>query len=399
MRLHVVRQAGMALWLSLLSLQKRWWSTLNAVIGTGSVVGVLVAILSIAAGYNEAMRMTGGSDNVIVMRSGARSEMESSLTGEQARLIRNAEPIARDEDGEPLAAAEVYAIANVNGHNGQSMNVGVRGVEPASYRLRPGLRITQGRAPMSGRNEVLVGKQAQQAFAGLERGSTFRFGDAAWTVVGVFEADGSIVESEIWAEATLLQAAYRRGDSVQVVFGRLAAKATVDQLNQTLRMDARITATAVTEESYYQEQSSALGGFVGTLGYGIASLMGIGAVFAALNTSYAAVAARAKEIGVLDTLGMDRRAITSAIIAEAVLLALAGATLGSLVAYILYHGRLTSTLFFSRNFSQVVFAFTITPGLLLQATLGAMAIGLMAGLGAARQMRRIPLAQTLAQRR
>lgn len=392
-----IRQMFIALRIALSGLRKRWWPALNAVLGTACVVGMLAAVLSIAAGYQEAVQLAGAQDRVIVMRSGARSEMESSLSAEQVNLIVHAIGGGPSTDKVPLAAGESYAIANISDRrSGKPMNVAVRGVQPASFALRESLRLVQGRMLNPGRREIIVGRRAQQYFAGLDLNSQFDFAGGAWTVVGVFEAAGGVVESEIWADGPMVQAAYQRGDSVQLVFARLRAGATTQDFAHTVNRDPRVNVSVTTEADYYAEQAGDLSSFVKTLGYAIAALMSVGAIFAALNTGHASIIARTKELATLHALGIDNRGLLGSIVVESVLLALLGGCLGALVAYVMFDGRLASTLFFSKDFSQVVFAFSVTGAALGQAALGALLIGVLGGIGPALQVRRLSIARALA---
>ncbi|MEP7185019.1 MAG: ABC transporter permease [Rhodanobacter sp.] len=385
---------------SLKGLRRRWWPSLNLIVGTASVVGVLVVLLSIAAGYTHAMNMTGSADNIIVMRSGGNSELESSLSGAQAQLIKRAAAVSHDEDGAPMAAAELYAIASIpDDTTGDPRNVAVRGVEPMSYQLRHQWHLARGRKPEPGRREVLIGRRAQQSFPHLVMGSQVAIADGQWRVVGVFEADGGVVESELWADAPMLQSALQRGDNVQVVYARAVSTGGAAGLSSELARDPRLDVTAETEADYYQKQSGQMGRFVKTLGYSIAAMMGLAALFAALNAGTSATSSRTREIATLMALGIDDRAIAMSVLAESVLLALIGGVLGSAVAYLLFNGHIASTFFYSRNFSQVVFAFTVTGGVLVQAVVGALLIGVIGGMMPALRVTRMPVSQALAVRR
>jgi putative ABC transport system permease protein len=391
---------AIALRVGLQGLSRRWWGSLNAVLGTATVVGMLAAVLGIAAGYERALRLASAGDNVMVLRAGARSEMESSLDASQVRAVLSSPLLARLPDGRAAAAAEVYAVANIaSRRTGEPMNVAVRGAGDASAALRPSLRVVQGRMFQAGRREIIVGRRALEQYRGLALGERFELAGASWQVVGVFEDGGSIVESEIWTDATMLQAAYQRGDSVQLVMVRLAPGAAPQTLEQSLDRDARQAFHVVSEADYYAEQAQQLSRFARTLGFGIAVLMGLGAVFASVNTGYASVAARAKEISTLAALGLEDLALTASVALEVCVLAVAGGLLGSAVARALFHGRTVSTLFFSRDFSQVIFDFNLSGGVLLQAGAFAVAIGMVGAVAPALHARRLPLARILAERR
>jgi putative ABC transport system permease protein len=391
---------GIALKVCLQGLSRRWWGSLNAVLGTATVVGMLAAVLGIAAGYERALHLASIGDNVMVMRAGARSEMESSLDASQVRAVMSAPSVARLPDGRVAAAAEVYAVANIaSRRNGEPMNVAVRGATDVSAALRPALHIVQGRMFVTGRRELIVGRRALQQYRGLALGQRFQLAGASWQVVGVFEDGGSIVESEIWTDATMLQSAYQRGDTVQLVVARLAQGASPDALEQSLNGDARQALHVVSEADYYAEQAQQLTHFARTLGFGIAVLMGLGAVFASVNTGYASVSARAKEISTLAALGLEDVALTLSVALEVCVLAIAGGVLGSLVARLLFHGHTLSTLFFSRDFSQVIFDFDVSGRVLLEACAFAVAIGAIGAIAPAWHARRLPLARILAERR
>ncbi len=396
----LLRHTWIAMRVSVGSMRRRWWGSLNAVIGSATVVGMLVAILSIGAGYAQALRLSGDSNNVLIMRAGARSEMESTLTAAQVSAILAAPLVARTAAGTPDASAEIYTVANIGSRaTGEPMNVAVRGVRAASFGLRNGLKIVQGRMFEAGHKEIVVGRRALEQFRGLEPGGRFAFAGSPWTVVGVFEDGGRLVESEVWADATMVQAAYQRGDGVQLVIARPLPGTTPHALEEAINREARLGITVVGERAYYEEQAGQMRHFVQTLGYGMAALMGLGAVFAALNTGYACVAARAKELATLGALGSDERALMASVVIESFVLALLGGAVGALVAYVLFDGRVISTLFFSKDFSQVVFAFSVSTAVLAQAALGAALIGTFGAIGPAVHSWRLPLARVLADRR
>ncbi|MDP5210785.1 ABC transporter permease [Microbulbifer sp. 2205BS26-8] len=390
----LLNQCRVALQVALRGLQLRCWPVINTVIGTASVVGVFVVLLSIAAGYERTLQLSGDADNLLIMRAGARSELESSLTGEQARLIRNATAVAKDAQGRPRAAAEVYAIASVE-EDGDSNNIALRGVEEASYQLRPRWRLVEGRKPKSGMRELLVGRRATQRFQSLSLGAQIPIADGKWTVVGVFEADGGVAESELWTDISTLQSAYQRGEQVQLVVVRLAEARGIAAFRTALEKDPRLDVQVETEEDYYSQQAQQMNGFVKTLGFSISFLMGLAAVFVALNAGYASTTARAREIATMIALGLEERAMTLSVLLESVALSLLGGVLGSALAYAFFDGHLSSTLFYSKDFAQVVFAFEVTAGILLQAIAAAVLIGVIGGLWPALSVTRLPAAHAL----
>lgn len=395
-----LRHLGIALRIGLQGLPRRGWGSINAVLGTATVVGMLAAVLGIAAGYERALMLAAANDNVLVMRSGARAELESSLDANQVRAVLSAPALARLPDGQPAASAEVYAVANIDARRGgEPMNVAVRGVGPASVALRPHLRIAEGRMFETGRRELVVGRRALQQFAGLALGGQFEFAGASWQVVGVFEDGGSLVESELWADLGMLQAAYRRGETVQLVVARLQPGTAAAAFQEALNRESRQALHVTTEADYYAEQAQQMSSFARTLGFGIAALMGLGAVFASINTGYASVAARAKEIATLAALGLEDRALMVSVVLEVCVLALAGGLLGAGVAHFLFDGRTVSTLFFSRDFSQVIFDFAVDGRVLLLASAFAVGIGIVGAVAPAWAAQRLPLARILAERR
>ena len=394
------RHLRIALQVGLSGLPRRGWGSLNAVLGTATVVGMLAAVLGVAAGYERTVKLAAAGDNTLVLRAGARSEMESSLGAEQVRAVLAARSLARLPDGTPAASAEAYAIANIDSsRTGEPMNVAIRGVGPSAAALRPALRIAQGRMFESGRREIVVGRRAQQQFQGLALGQSFSIAGADWLVVGVFEDRGSLVESEIWTDLGMLQSAYQRGDTVQLLLARLNPGSSPASLAEELSRESRQGLRVVAEADYYAEQAQQMSQFARTLGLGIAGLMALGAVFAAINTGQASVAARSKEISTLAALGMEDGALMASVAVEVCVLALAGGLLGAGVAHLLFDGHTVSTLFFSPDFSQVIFDFELGTGVLLQAGGFAVLIGVLGALAPAWQARRLPLARILAERR
>lgn len=381
---------------NLRSIRQRLGSSAVAVFGIVGVVIVLVGVLSIAEGFRSAMQATGDVDTVMVMRSGADSEMTSGLSGEQARLIAEKPGIARDQYG-PLAAAELLVIVNHPlRRSNTDANVPLRGVEPAAFRVHANVHIIQGRVFEPGRNEIIVGRAATGQFTGLTIGSSVKWGENSWQVVGVFEAGGSAAESEIWCDAKVLQPAYRRGNSYQSVYVKLASHDSFDTLKDALTTDPRLTVTAIREPEYYARQSETLQTVIRTVGFGIAGLMGIGAIFGAVNTMYNAVASRGREIATLRALGFGSVPVVISVLAEAVVISLIGGIIGGLLAWVAFDGYQTSTMNF-QSFSQVAFAFTVTPALLGRGLLYAVIMGVLGGLLPAIRAARLPISTALRQ--
>ncbi len=378
----------------LLSLPQRRGAVAATVIGIAGVVTVFVGVLSMAAGFRQAMIVSSSPDAAIVLRSGADSEMVSGFSREQTQVIADSPEVARTAKG-PLASAELFVIINLPKRStGTDANVPLRGVEAAALQVRDNLKIIQGRMFDWGKDEVVVGCGAAREFAGLEVGSSIKVGRYEWPVVGMFSANGSVSESEIWSDAKVLQAAYNRGDSFQSVRARLTSPAAFEGFSNALTSNPQLTVKVSRQSEYYAEQSETMTRLITTLGFSVAFLMAAGAVFGALNTMYSAVAARTREIGTLRALGFGGAAVVVSLMIESLLLAVFGGVAGGCLAYFVFNGFHTSTMNF-QSFSQVAFAFRVTPLLLVQGMVWATAIGLIGGLLPAIRAARLPIAAAL----
>jgi len=387
-------QVGSLTKFGLLSLPQRRGAVAAAVIGIAGVVTVLVGVLSIAAGFRHVMAASGSADAAIVLRSGSDSEMVSGLTRESARLIADGPGVARIADG-PLASAELFVIINLPKRTtGTDANVPLRGVEAAAFRVRDNLKLTRGRMFEWGKNEVIVGEGAAREFNGLELGSKFKVGRYEWAVVGLFSAGDGIAESEIWTDATVLQQAYHRGDTFQSVYARLNSPGSFEKFKDFLTSNPQLSVDVMRQPDYYAEHSKATSRLITTLGFMIAFLMAIGAVFGALNTMYSAVAARTREIATLRALGFGGGAVVVSLMIEALLLAVAGGALGGALALLVLNHFHASTMNM-QSFSQVTFAFRVTPELLIRGAIWSAVIGLIGGLFPALRAARMPVAAAL----
>jgi putative ABC transport system permease protein len=381
---------------NLRSMAQRIGSSAVAVFGIVGVVIVLVGVLSIAEGFRSAMQATGDEDTVMVMRSGADSEMTSGIGGDHARIIQDKPGIAKDAAG-PLTSPELLVIVNHPlKRSGTDANVPLRGVEAAAFRVHTNVHIVEGRNFEFGRNEIIVGRAALGQFVGLTVGSSVKWGENTWRVVGIFEAGGSAAESELWCDAKVLQPAYRRGNSYQSVYARLAAHNSFDALKDALTTDPRLTVGVIREPEYYARQSQTLQTVIRTVGFAIAGLMGVGAIFGAVNTMYNAVASRGREIATLRALGFGSIPVVISVLAEAVALSIVGGIIGGLLAWAAFDGYQTSTMNF-QSFSQVAFAFKVTPALLARGLFYAVIMGVLGGLLPALRAARLPIATALRQ--
>lgn len=389
-----LRQVGSVTRFGLLGIPQRLGSVLVAVVGTMGVVAVLVSVLSIAVGFRKVMNASASPDDAIVLRSGADSEMVSGFSRENTRVIADAPGLARNAEG-PLASAELFVIINLPKRStGTDANVPMRGVERAARQVRDQFRIIEGRFFEWGKNEVIVGVGAAREFGGLEVGSKLQLGRYEWPVVGKFTANGGSAESEIWTDATVLQAAYKRGDTFQAVYAKLSSPEDFKEFKDALTADPRLTVRVLRQADYYAEQSTGVTRLITSLGFLIAFLMAIGAVFGALNTMYSAVSARTREIATLRALGFGRGSVVVSVMLESLVLALLGGVLGAAIAYFGFNGFQTATINW-QSFSQIAFAFEVTPALLVQGITWAVLIGLLGGLLPALRAAWLPIAAAL----
>ena len=382
--------------LSLRTLRLRAGASAVAVVGVAGVVLVFVAVLSIAEGFQAALAGAGSPDTAIIMRGGSTSELSSTLALADTRIIKDAAGVRRSDSG-AVASAELFVVVDLlKRSTGTVANVPLRGVEPAAFGVREEVRLVEGRMFRPGTNEIIVGRLATTQFLGLELGTVQRWGESEWEVVGIFEADGTLSESEIWCDARVLQPAYRRGDSFQSVLARLESADVFDRFRTTLTADPRLDVMVEREDAYYQGQSELVHAVIIGLGTIIAALMGIGAVFGAVNTMYSAVAARTREIATLRALGFSGFSVVVSLLVESALLSVIGGALGGAIAFAAFHGYETAT-FNWQTSSQVAFAFDVTPALLAQGGLYALVMGFLGGLFPAVRAARLPIVTALRQ--
>ena len=381
---------------TLRSIPQRLGSSVVAIIGIAGVVIVFTAVLSIAEGFRVAMRGTGDPQTVLVMRSGSDTEMTSGFSGEDAKLITEVPGIERGPDGIHASPELFVIIGHPLRRSGTDANVPLRGLSPLALKVRPQLRIAEGRMFNPGTSEIVVGRAASRQFSNLLVGSTVRSGKMSWQVVGIFEADGSVAESELWCDARVLQNVYQRGNSYQSVYLRLESVDAFQKVKDALTTDPRLNVTVVREPDYYAQQSQVLQTVIRTIGISIAVLMGLGAVFGAVNTMYSAVASRTREIATLRALGFSSVPVVVSILVESLLLSLVGGALGGLVAWAAFDGYQTATMNW-QSFSQVAFAFAVTPALLLRGLIYAAVMGLLGGLLPAFRAARLPVVSALRQ--
>lgn len=364
--------------MNLKSIPQRLGSSMVIVVGIAGVVAVLVALLSMAKGFESTLKGTGNPARVIVMRGGATDEMSSGMSQQQATLVKGKPGIARGDEG-AIASGETYIIADVPKRANQSpANMPLRGVEPASFRVRDEVRIVAGRNLEFGRYELIAGVKAADQFEGLDLGNELELRGGKWEVVGLFETGGTIHEGEVWVDNALLVANLGFGGGVGTVVATLEDAQDLDMFKQALADDPQLETHAVTEAEYYSEQSTGTTSLITNFGYSIGVIMAIGAIFAALNTMYSAVSTRGVEIATLRALGFSPMPVVISVMAEALFLAVAGGAIGAMLAYLFFNGYTAST--WGGSFSQVSFDFAVTPELVSRGMTWSCLLGLIGGL-------------------
>jgi putative ABC transport system permease protein len=389
-----IRQTLAVTALNLRTIPQRLSSSAVAIVGIAGVVVVFVSVLSIAAGFTAAMSGSGLPSRALVMRSGADSEMTSGLGGPEVDVIKQA-PGLRREGQSALSSAELYVIIDLpKKSNNSPSNVPMRGIEPATMQVRNEAQIVQGRMLQFGTNEVIAGRGASSQFQGLTVGNEIKSGQNTWKVVGVFAANGGVSETEVWIDSKVLQGAYRRGNSYQTLLAKLDSSDSFDTFRDWLTSNPQVNVQVRRETEYYTSQSQAMNTLIRTIGYGIAFLMGIGAVFGAILTMYTAVSTRSREIATLRALGFNATSVVVSVLVESLALGALGGLIGGIAAYLAFNGYQTSTMNF-QTFSQVAFAFRVTPELLGTGLTYALIMGLVGGLFPAVRAARLPIPSAL----
>ncbi len=379
---------------NLRSLRRRWVSATVAVLGIAGTVGVFVAMLALANGFQATLISSGSSQNAIVRRSGATGEMESVITLDSVRVIEDAPGMARTGNGS-LASAEVVVVATFPlKEENTPANAQVRGVSPNILEVRDNVRVVSGRFFEPGRDELVVGRNVASSYAGFELGSIVEFGGGTWTVVGVFDAGGSAFDSEVWCDARVLNQVYLRPPNVyQSVTARLSSAGDFQQFKDALTSDPRLNVQVDREVEYYNKQSRQLTTLITVLGSIVAFVMGIGAVFGALNTMYSAVIERAREIGTMRTLGFTPGSVVASFLIESLCIAFLGGVLGCIAVMPL--NDLTTGAMNWSTFSYLAFAFQITPPLLGAGIAFALLMGVVGGVPPALRAARMPVVAAL----
>jgi putative ABC transport system permease protein len=386
----LLRQINAVTRINLLSLPQRLWMSLSAVVAIAFVVFVLLGALALQNGFQQALKNAGSDDIAIILREGASGgEINSIIPRDQLVLLAEGPGIAKNAAGKKLVSPELYVVVDGLKKSTQTKaNLPLRGVSTEALGARKGIKIVQGRMFAPGSNEVIIGAGVIKEFDGFALGQTKRFGSNSWKIVGVFDAGGSIFESELWADLQVVQSLFNRGSSVQSVRVRLTSPSAIKQLQAYVKADQRLKVSVESEKKYYADQAEGSNSLV-IIGKALAGIMAIGALAGALNTMYASVASQASSIATLRTIGFGGFSAFVGTLVESFVLALCGALLGSLMAYIYFNGMTASTL--GGSFTQVVFNLSLSPAQMVQGTIWATALGFLGGVFPAIRAARQPI--------
>ena len=359
--------------MNLKNLPSRLGSSSVIVVGIGGVVGVMVAILAMAAGFQRTLDQGGDPERAVVLRGGSDNELSSFVGTEAINIVASLPGVVQ-------ASPELYMVADVPKRStGTDANLIVRGVAASGFALHDEVEIVEGRSFEPGRGEIIAGRGAHIEFAGIDIGNTVRLRQSEWTIVGIFAADGSAYESELWVDLPVAQSAFRTGGGASSMRLRLDSPDRIDELAEQIENDPRLDLELYGEVEFFSRQAGGLTGTIRTFGYAVAIIMAIGAVFAALNTMYAAVVSRTVEIATLRALGFGRFPVIVSVMIESMALALLGGLLGAAVSYFGFNGYTVSTLS-NASFSQIAFDFAVTPELLRDGLVWALGLGAIGGL-------------------
>jgi putative ABC transport system permease protein len=370
------------------SLPRRLWMSLAMIFASAVVVAILLAFLAMAKGFEATMQSAGSDDVAFFMRTGSAAELNSSASRDQVNLIENAPGIVKDEQG-PLVSPELYVIVDgVKKSTQIEANIPLRGLNQRGVDMRKGFTLTAGRMFTPGTDELIVGAGILREFDGFDLGQEIRFGKYTWKVVGVFSTGGNVFESELWADAKVIQNLYNRGSSYQTVRARIGSPSDLVAINEYLKSEPRLTHEVQTESAYFATQGKSLQ-YMAIFGWVISSIMALGALAGALNTMYTSVSDRAMEIATLRAIGFSHISAFIGTMVEAMTLAVIGSLVGSLAAFIFFDGMNASTL--GGSFTQVVFSFQLTSELFVQGISMALVIGFISGVFPAWQAARVPV--------
>ncbi len=376
------------------NVRQRWQVTLLAIVGIAMVVAVFTVIMSMSEGFRLALRATGRDDNAIIVQRGSASELTSGVPLDQRNQIIVDDRVARGADGQPLASWDwVIVISAPKVTDGQPTNVTFRAVPPRAYEVRGGIEVVEGRKYTPGLDEVIVGRRLTDRIQGMHLGGTVKYQKKEFKIVGIFTNDGGAFESEIWGDYDVIGALFQRGPGSNSLVVRMKDPQDIPALDRWIRDQPQMQLQALSERKYYADQAGPTAGALKGLASLVAIIMGIGAVFGAMNTMYAIVAARTREIGTLRALGFSRTSILLSFMMESVFLAVIAGVLGCLLAFPM-NGFSTGT-GQTQSFSEIAFAFQITPPILTIGMLFAVVMGVVGGLLPAWRGARMPITTAL----
>jgi len=381
--------------MNLRNIPERWSSSLVAVLGIGGVTLVLVALLSIAAGFRVALEGSGSDDVAIIMRAGSSNELSGGYGVDTVTVVSDAPGIKRDAQGKPIMSPELYVLVDgrMRGKDA-STNLPLRGVSEMAPKVRKSFKLVEGRMFKEGTNEVVVGDGVVKQYEGLEVGKKVRWGNTDWTVVGRYTDGGGIAESEAWGDTRVVQQAWRRGNSFQSIRAKLNDAASLKTLKDALSKDPRVRVGVQSERAFYADQQKLMSTIITTVGVALAIMMGVAALFAALNTLYNAVATRVREIATLRALGFGGFPVVVSVLVEAMILGAVGGLIGGLLAFLTLNGMSSSTMNWA-SFSQMTFAFTVTPGLMMLGIMYGLILCFIAGILPGIRAARLPITSGL----
>ena len=365
--------------MNLKTVLERSGSSLVVVIGIAGSVAVMVSLLAMANGLNSTIASTGDEGRAIILREGSDQELSSGISMQDIKIIENS-PGIKDLEGEPMIAGEIFTIIDLmKKGTDETSNLPLRGVQDMSFAIRPEFKIIEGVNFQPGTGQVIVGKGAADQYQGLNVGNEIDIRNSKWRVVGIFSTEGDVHESEVWADLTYTQGAFRRGASASIAIVRLEEKESLNDLGIFVENDPRLKLKVERQSDFYNNQSSGASSVINAFGYTVAVIMAIGALFAALNTMYSAVSTRLVEIGTLRAIGFQGSSVLCALMLESMILALFGGLLGSGIAYLVFNGYTVSTLA-GGSFSQTSFAFTVTADIVRQGLILALVVGTFGGI-------------------
>jgi putative ABC transport system permease protein len=375
----MLRQCATVIGLNVSSIPQRLLMSLATILSVAVAVGVLLGFLALAAGFRQTLSGSGSQDVAVVLRGGASSEINSVVGRDQVRLLEVLPGVAKDAEGKPIISSELYIVVDGKRRStGVKANMPMRGIALSGVALRAPARIAEGRMFSPGSNEIVVGRGLIREFAGFDLGNEVRFGTGTWKIVGVFEAPGTVFESELWADAAVVQSLFNRGTSFQTVRVKLTGPDQLEAFKAAVAADPQLNLEVKSEKAFYADQAGGTAQLVEMVGMPLGILMAIGALAGALNTMFASVSNRAAEISTLRIIGFSGFAAFVGTMVEALALALIGAAVGIVACYLMFNGLTTSTL--GQGFTQVVFQLKVTPEVIQQGVIIALAVGIIGGL-------------------